>query len=201
MQDAIYASLSSNLGMHWAGEGDKAFTRTGNRHGGLAECPYNVYPTRDGYIALICVGDLHWAALCRVLERTDLIDNPKYRTLKDRVAHMDEVDDIIAEWARGDTTAAVFDKLMAVKIPCAPVRTLEEVMNDPNMHARGALARIEHPEFGNIVVQRSPLRYEGATEVPLEPSHALGADTEAVLRERTSLDDAAIAAMIGKTRG
>ena len=67
MQDAIYASLSSNLGMHWFTEGKAELTRTGNRHGGLAECPYNVYPTSDGYIALICVGDIHWKALTDVM--------------------------------------------------------------------------------------------------------------------------------------
>ena len=196
MQDSIYASLSSNLGMHWFAKGEAAFTRTGNRHGGLAECPYNVYPTRDGHIALICVGDIHWAALCRVMGRPELIADPRYLTLKQRVAHMDEVDAAIAEWtARGDT-AAIFDLLMAAKIPCSPVRNLDEVMDDPNMHARGALERIEHPEFGNIVVQRSPLRYDGVPVLPLEPSHPLGADTGAVLAQRTSLEPAAIAEMV-----
>lgn len=197
MQDAIYASLSSNLGMHWFGQGKSEFTRTGNRHGGLAECPYNVYSTRDGYIALICVGDLHWASLCRVMDKPSLIDEPRYRTLKDRVAHMDEIDAAITAWTQDQETSVIFDRLMAAKIPCAPVRTLEEVMHDPNMHARGTLATIEHPEFGSIVVQRSPLRYDGVPDLPLEPSHPLGADTEAVLRARTSLDANTIAAITG----
>ena len=45
MQEAVYASLSSNLGMYF-GRGGRNPPRTGNRHGGLAEAPYNVYPTR-----------------------------------------------------------------------------------------------------------------------------------------------------------
>jgi CoA:oxalate CoA-transferase len=198
MQDAVYASLASNLGMHWFTQDEEKFARTGNRHGGLAECPYNVYPTRDGYISLICVGDLHWAALCRAIEKPELIDDPRYRTLKDRVGHMDEIDEIIAIWSQERDTAAIFDTLMGAKVPCAPVRTLSEVMEDTNMHQRGALTRIDHPEFGNIVVQRSPLRFDGVPDFPLEPSHPLGADTEIILRQRTSLSDDVIAAIVGK---
>jgi crotonobetainyl-CoA:carnitine CoA-transferase CaiB-like acyl-CoA transferase len=56
MQEAVYASLASNLGLHY-GSGGAAPERTGNRHGGLAESPYNVYPTQDGHIAIICVGE------------------------------------------------------------------------------------------------------------------------------------------------
>ena len=72
---------------------------------------------------------------------------------------------------------------MAAKVPCAPVRTLDEVVNDPNMHARGALEWQDHPQLGRIVVQQSPLRYDGVPPHPLEPSRELGADTERVLGE------------------
>ena len=78
-------------------------------------------------------------------------------------------------------------------MPCAPVRDLQEVMNDPNMHARGALQWQNHPEHGRIVVPHSPLRFAGVTPRPLEPSHALGADTAAVLRARLGWDDDRIA--------
>ena len=189
MQDAIYASLSSNLGMHWFTEGKADLTRTGNRHGGLAECPYNVYPTSDGYIALICVGDIHWKALTGVMERPDLATDPRFASLKLRVGSMDEIDGAVAEWTATLTSAEAFDRLMAAPVPCAPVRGLGEVMEDPNMHARGALEWIDHPDYGRIVVQQSPLRYDGVPLRPLEPSRSLGADTRSVLDARTSLSE------------
>jgi CoA:oxalate CoA-transferase len=192
MQDALYASLSSNLGMHWFTGGKGELTRTGNRHGGLAECPYNVYPTIDGHLSLICVGDPHWRALCRVMGREDLAQHERYHTLKLRVSHMDEVDEIIGTWTAGFDTQTLFSTLMAAKIPCAPVRGLEEVMEDRNMHERGTLTRIQHPEYGEIVVQRSPMRYDGVADIPLEPSHGLGDDTQAVLRRMTRLDAATL---------
>lgn len=187
MQDAIYASLSSNLGMHWFKGGASEFMRTGNRHGGLAECPYNVYPTRDGHLALICVGEPQWQKLLAVMQRTDLLAEARYASLKQRVAHMDEVDRLIGEWTAGFDTAALFARLIAAGIPCSPVRGLDAVMEDENMHARGSLRRIEHPEFGPLVVQQSVFRFDGVPPVPLQPSHPLGSDTRAVLEKWTDL--------------
>jgi len=198
MQDAVYASLSSSLGMAWGNPDSTLPARTGNRHGGLAESPYNVYPTRDGWIAIICVGDAHWRALTGVMGRPDLAEEPRFASLKLRVAAMDDVDEIVAAWTAEHSKDDAFHLLMAAKVPCAPVRDLKEVMNDPNMHARGALEWQDHPVHGRIVVQQSPLRFAGATRRTLEPSHALGADTEAVLSERLGWTDEMIAQATGR---
>ena len=72
---------------------------------------------------------------------------------------------------------------MAARAPAAPVRDLDAVIADPNMHARGALQTIAHPELGGIVVPHSPMRYAGLPLRPLTPSRPLGADTAAVLRD------------------
>ena len=61
------------------------------------------------------------------------------------------------------------------------VRTLMEVVNDPHLHQRGMLQWIDHPELGRIVVQSSPMRYDGATPLPHEPSEKLGTSNDAVL--------------------
>jgi formyl-CoA transferase len=195
MQDAVYPSLSSSLGMFWGQRDnpDPPPPRTGNRHGGMAESPYNVYPTSDGWIAIICVGDAHWRNLVQTTGQPALADDPRYDSLKKRVAAMDEVDAIVSEWTRGRTKEQAFQTLMANKVPCAPVRDLEEVVNDPNMHARGSLQWQDHPELGRIVVQHSPMRYAGVPLRQLEASHGLGADTESILRQRLGWNENVIA--------
>jgi crotonobetainyl-CoA:carnitine CoA-transferase CaiB-like acyl-CoA transferase len=97
MQEAVYASLASNLGLHY-GSGGQAPERTGNRHGGLAESPYNVYPTQDGHIAIICVGETHWKSLLKAMVREDLLSDPRYADLKSRVDHMDDIDALVSEF-------------------------------------------------------------------------------------------------------
>jgi CoA:oxalate CoA-transferase len=186
MQDAVYASLSSSLGMHWGNIGtpDAPPPRTGNRHGGMAEAPYNVYPTTDGWIAIICVGDAHWRNLCSAMVRPDAAIDPRFNSLKDRVEAIDVVDALVAEWTTTRTKQEAFETLMENHVPCAPVRDLTEVMNDPNMHARGSLQWQNHPELGRIVVQHSPLRFVGVPLRTLTPSRKLGEDTRTVLAER-----------------
>jgi formyl-CoA transferase len=65
-------------------------------------------------------------------------------------------------------------------VPCAPVRDLAEVVDDPHMHARRALQWIEHPELGRIPVQSSPLRFDGVDPLAIVPSRHLGEDNVAV---------------------
>jgi len=180
MLDSVYASLASTLGMSF-GVGWQDAARTGNRHGGLAESPYNVYPTSDGYIAIICVGEQHWKNLLDAMGRAELGADSRFANLKTRVAHMDVIDDLVSGFTKRYNKQDLFALLMKHRVPCAPVRTLMEVVNDPHLHQRGMLQWIDHPELGRIVVQSSPIRFDGAPPLPHEASRKLGADNESVL--------------------
>ena len=197
MQDAVYASLSSSLGMHWGGNGGGIPPRTGNRHGGMAESPYNVYPGSDGWIAILCVGEAQWRALTKAMGRPELAEDPRFADLKSRVANMDLVDQYVSDWTKSRNKADIFDLLMEFQVPCAPVRDLDEVVVDRNMHERGALQYQEHPEFGRIIVQQTPIRFDGLTPMQIAPSHKLGEDTRLVLGELTSLTGAEIDRVAG----
>ena len=192
MQDAVYPSLSSSLGLHWGGGGGDIPARTGNRHAGLAEAPYNVYPTSDGYVAIICTTDRHWQSLVQLMGKPEIASTPGFASLKERVANIDAVDAMVAEWTSVRTKQEAFDALVGAHVPGAPVRNLDEVTADPNMHARGALQWQDHPELGRIVVPHSPLRFAGTALRKLEPSRGLGVDTETILRARTGLDEKTI---------
>lgn len=189
MMEAIYFSLSSNLGMLHA-RGDAAPARTGNRHGGLSLCPYNVYPATDGHIAIIVNHETHWRGLLTAFGRTDIADGPRWRSNAERVAEMEDVDALVATFTRDLPRQAAFDRLVAHRVPCAPVRSLDEVMHDPHLHARGMLRDIDHPQYGPMTVAASPLRFGGAANAPGRPSVPLGTDTRAVLAQHLGLNEA-----------
>jgi formyl-CoA transferase len=182
MQEAVYPSLASNLGRLFSGASGTAM-RTGNRHGGLAEAPYNVYPTRDGFIAILCVGEHHWDALLGAMGKEELRSDPRFQTLAARVNHMDAVDVLVSEFTRTREKQALFEELVALRIPCAPVRELTEVTTDPHLHARRALENVDHPLYGRMVLPNSPLRFDGLPPLAIEPSHELGADNSSVYGE------------------
>lgn len=182
MQDATYASLASNLGMVHA-RGAAAPERTGNRHGGLGISPYNAYQTKDGYVVLNAPGDHHFRSILDVMGRPDLKEDPRFLTRSTRVANCAAVDELIEGWTKTLTKDEVARRMLAAKVPCAPVRNLMEVMRDENMLARGSLQWIDHPELGRVVLPHSPLVFEGTERRPLEPSLPLGASNDAVFGE------------------
>jgi formyl-CoA transferase len=81
------------------------------------------------------------------------------------------------------------------RVPHAPVRNLDEVVNDPNMHARGTLRRMKHPEYGEVVLPHSPIRFDGNPLVALEPSSRLGAHNMSVYGDWLGLSPAEVEAL------
>ena len=195
MQEAVYASLASNLGLHYGSQGSVP-ARTGNRHGGLAEAPYNVYPTTDGHIAIICVGESHWKSLLTAMKHEHLLTDARYADLKSRVEHMDEIDELVGGFTSGHSKQTLFKLLMEHRVPCAPVRNLDEVVNDLHMHDRGALEWVDHPMYGRVCLMRSPLRFEGSQALPIKPSGEIGRDNQEVYGQWLGLSDAQLQQLI-----
>lgn len=195
MQDSVYMSLSSNLDMDLKSGPDRV-TRTGNRHGGLSVTPYGVFPTRDdGYAAIICTTEAHWRNLLEAMGRDDLVDDPRFKDGHARVANMEEVEAVVSQWTRSMTRDQIFEAAEEFGIPCAPVRTLHEVINDPGMHERGMLTWVDHPECGRVVLPNSPLRFEDAPPLPIEPSRPPGGSNVSVFGDWLGLSNDQIRAL------
>jgi CoA:oxalate CoA-transferase len=197
MQDATYASLASNLGMLHA-RGGETPPRTGNRHGGLGISPYNSYVTNNGYVVINAPGDQHFRAILDAMERGDLGDDPRFATRAARVANMAQVDTLLEGWTSQHTKEAIAERLLAAGVPCAPVRELSEVVVDRNMHARGSLQWVDHPDLGRVVLPHTPLMFEGAERIPLQPSARLGQDNQAVFGAWLGHSDQELAALVAE---
>lgn len=187
MQEAAIPAFASNFGMMYETDGGVP-RRTGNRHGGLSVCPYNVYEARDGHIAINCVKEAHWQGLLKIMGREDLADDPRFASNKTRVANMAETDALIEAWSRTLDRHVIVERARAHRLPVAAVRDLVEVSNDPHMHQRGMLEWIDHPLHGRIVVPTSPLRFHGADRVETMPSPDVGQHTSEVLHDWLGLD-------------
>jgi CoA:oxalate CoA-transferase len=172
MQEAVYPTLAASYDYYY--RTGKIPPRTGNRQSGLNSAPYNVFSTADGHVAIHIVTETHWQNLLKAMGRAELIDDPRFATNAARVIHMDETDALVEAWTRTLGKMEVFARTKAYRIPCAPVRNAPEVMNDPHMHSRGMLERIDHPELGQIVVPTTPLRLHGIDKVETLPSPTIG---------------------------
>lgn len=180
MHDTMYPTLASPLGGYYDRPGEIP-SRTGNRHSGLAQCPYNVYPASDGYAAIFCMAERHWKSLVKYMNREDLLDDPRFETGADRSQHMDEVDGIISVWSEKRDRWGLVQGLLEAHVPCAPVLSLPEVAEDEHLKARGMVREVEHPDFGSITVPGSPIRLSDSPLERVTPAPRLGEHTEEVL--------------------
>lgn len=188
MLEAVYPTLSSPLGLYHS-LGNQNPPRTGNRHGGLAEAPYNVYPASDGFVAMFCVSESHWKGLAEAMDQPGLLVDPRFADLPSRVANIDALDAVISAWSSTLTAEELSAACTAFRVPCAKVREIDEVVNDPHMHERGALQRIDHPELGEVVLPTGTMRFGGAPAPRLTPSRPVGADNQAIYTEWLGLSD------------
>jgi len=195
MLEAAVMALASAIGVFMDGD-TKVPPRTGNRHPALAMAPYNVYPVRDGHVAIFTASERHWHSIARVLGREDLLDDPAYATTPGRAARAEEIDALVEAWTRPRTKDEVVRALIEAHVPCAPVRTAAEVVNDPHLAARGVWTEIEHPRRGRTRVPNSPIRLHGSAPRKIERmAPLLGQDTDRVLAELLGLDADELAAL------
>ena len=174
MVEAVYPCLATILDQyHRAGR--TIPKRTGNAFANLTRAPYNVYEAADGHVAIILVTEQQWKNLLRAMEREDLNEDERFLTNTARAANYAATEDVVRGWTKAHTRAEIFAATSKYKIPCAPVRDIEEVMNDPHMHGRGTLEWVEHYDYDYpVVLPNSALRYHGADHVETRISPHVG---------------------------
>jgi CoA:oxalate CoA-transferase len=186
MQETVYPTLASSYDYHV--RTGKVPPRAGNRQAGLASAPYNAFQTKDGWVAIHVVTEGHWQNLLRAMGRADLLDDPRFSTNPARTENMAATEALVTAWTVGLGKAEVVAAAKRYKIPVAPVRNAIEVMNDPHMHERGMLQRVDHPSLGSIILPNSPLRLHGSDRVDPVPSPLLGQHNDEVYGGWLGLD-------------
>ena len=185
MQDCVFPTLTTALGAYFLAGEQKP--RTGNRHPGLSAAPYNVYQSKDGYVAMICIRDGHWRKLCSAMGRPELADDPRFVDMKSRSANMELLDESITKWTIELSKEEIFKKAQEHGVICAPVQGLADVVSDPHMHERGSLHWTHNEILGEMVLMNTPLRFKDQLPPPLKPVPRLGHDTNDILEEMLGL--------------
>lgn len=114
--------------------------------------PTNAYPCKDGTWLLIAANsDPLFAALCRVMGKPGLADDPRFKDNRGRVEHMAELDAIIAEWTRTLTPQEALEQLEAANIPATKIYTIADVASDQQFRARHMVTTVQDPQLGSVL--------------------------------------------------
>ena len=156
--------------------------RQGNRLANSA--PLDNYPTADGkYVCIVAGSDANFGRLCKAMDRTNLLDDPRFAKLADRAEHGDTINGIVAEWTSGHTAAEVEDACVACDVPVATAYTAADMFADPHFAARGDLLEVDDPVAGPLRQQAPFPRIVGEPVVAPSGAPRLGEHTRSVLGE------------------
>jgi crotonobetainyl-CoA:carnitine CoA-transferase CaiB-like acyl-CoA transferase len=186
-------SLLANQAMNYL-VGGQVPQRLGNGHPNVV--PYRDFAAKDDYLLVACGNDGQFRALCRLLQRDDLADDPRYASNAGRNRHRRELEvslaHSIATWPAAELLAA----MQREGVPGGPINTVAQVLNDPQVQARGMLQSLQRDDGTTISVLGYPAKLSLTPASYRQAPPRFGQDTAALLQERLRLSPEDIAALM-----
>lgn len=174
---------------------DEVVGRRGNASADAA--PHGIYPCRgeDRWIAIAVMSDAEWRLLAALVGDPELADPSRFGELSQRLAQRDEIDRRLCEWTRDFDAHELMARLQAAGVEAGVVETMDDLLADPQLAARGHFETLRHDLLGELSFEHCGIRISSAPARLVSPGPDLGEHTEAVLRGQLGMDDDEIAAL------
>jgi crotonobetainyl-CoA:carnitine CoA-transferase CaiB-like acyl-CoA transferase len=157
--------------------------------------PHDAFPAagEDSWLAVAVTSQAAWHALCGVIGQPELATDPRFATLKARLANQDALFEPIAAWTRTRDKQEGADILQAAGIPAAPVQDARDCARSRYLAARGYFTELEHRDVGQMMHEGLPFHLSVTPGGQYRASPCLGQHTAALLSEVAGLSAAEIA--------
>ena len=154
--------------------------------------PYQTFHTKTRDLALAIAGEKLWRKFCPVMGLPELLEDPRYVNTVERSKHRDALIPTLQKAFLTRTYEEWEEILLANDIPMGAINNLAQVVEHPQVKARGSFQDVDHPSVGNVRVVRSPVRLSKTPARKPTPSPVHGQHTREVLKEVLGLEDAEI---------
>ncbi|TDK26320.1 CoA transferase [Luteimonas aestuarii] len=169
-------------------------SRLGTRLPAMA--PNNLYPASDGtYVLIAANSQAVYERLACAIERTDIIQDPRFATIRARWDNVDALDAIIGDWVGAQDAKDVESALEAAGVPVSRVYTLPDIFEDAHYRERDMLLDVPHPVLGDVVLPGIVPKLSATPGEVRWAGTEAGSDTRAVLAELLALDEGALDAL------
>jgi crotonobetainyl-CoA:carnitine CoA-transferase CaiB-like acyl-CoA transferase len=179
-------SLAVYESAHYFATGTRP-ARIGQAHRGSS--PYQCFATADGHITVGASQQHFYVKLCEIVGRPELVSDPRFRTVAERVAHNDALVALLAETLREKPSAHWLAALEAAGIPAGLVMHYDEVFTDPHILAREMVARTDHPVTGTFHTLGVTVKLSDTPGSVRLPAPLLGEHTAEILGRRRDAAD------------
>jgi succinate---hydroxymethylglutarate CoA-transferase len=157
----------------------KEARRYGNGHPSIV--PYTTYPTADGMMALAVGNDGQFARFAETVGRAEWARDARFAKNPDRVANREILDPLIGQVLQAGKTASWIEKLRGAGVPCGPINSVAQALNDPHTLARNMVRTVPHPKVGDLRMIGTPFRMNGTPTIIRRAPPLLGQHTDEVL--------------------
>lgn len=145
---------------------------------------YGVFPARDGYLVIAAQIDDAWIRFARLIGGESYAADTRYHNADGRNAHRVDILAKVREWTMAQASVqACCAALDAASVPAAPVQTIDQVLADPQLAARGMLVEQQHPLLGTIRLPNLPFGFSGYDTSPRGPAPLLGQHNREIASE------------------
>ena len=144
-----------------------------------SQVPCQVLPTKDGWMVVMCAKEKFYRNLMVAFGAPHLVEDQRFRTFADRLQNREALVPVLKKLSQRRTTAEWL-QLLAGRVPCAPVNTVEEALADPQVAEDQMILDVPHPEFGTVRQLASPIKV-GGSSMEHKAGPTLGEHTEEVL--------------------
>jgi len=155
--------------------------RLGNEHPSLA--PYEPYPAADGHVVVAVANPRLWARFCAAVGADALEHDPRFATNTLRLQNRQVLNEHIRALFKDQRVDSLIERLGKAGVPCGRVRTIEELLRDPQLAARDMFLDIATAERA-VKVPGNPIKLSDIPPLASEPPPGLGEHTD-VVRRRT----------------
>ncbi len=154
--------------------------------------PYQGFETKDKYVIVAVGNDQIWKRFCRIINRPDLAEDPRFKTNPLRVKNRKECIGILTSVMKTRPRDEWIKLLNDEAVPCAPINTMDEVFADPQVLHRNMLVEVDHPTAGKIKLVGIPVKYSETGATIRMPPPVLGEHTREILSGILGYGDAQI---------
>lgn len=179
MMDAQVALLENAFARYFATGETPA--RLGSQHPLIV--PFQAFPTRDGYVVVTAGTEAQWARLCDALDAVELKEDARFANNTVRREHIRELEQALNAHFVTRPTEEWLALLHRYEIPCAPIQTIAQVADDPQILAREMIVQVEDALAGSQRIVNTPLRFSEMRAGVRASAPQLGEHNDEVLRD------------------
>ena len=167
----------------------------GNAH--FVHVPYNTFTTQDGFVVIAVITDAFWEALLNVVD-VDALRDPKFSKSIDRLKNQEFIESELNKILSTKSSDFWVNALNNAKVPCGPINSFSQALNDEQVRHRNMLVEVEHPDGGKVKMPGNPVKLSYTNEDTYSPPPHLGSHTKEILKDWGGYDDDSIQILIDK---